>query len=62
MERIRDWVGHSDIRTTINLYGHLEYQSKIETAEVMQECLPLKLAGTANLYDQQPHDGGGLGI
>lgn len=48
MERIRDWVGHSDIRTTINIYGHLEYQSKKETAQAIQESLPLKLTGTAN--------------
>jgi integrase len=49
MERIRDWVGHSDIRTTVNTYGHLEYQSKKKTAKIIQKSLPLKMAGTANL-------------
>lgn len=48
IERIRDWVGHSDIRTTVNTYGHLEYQSKKETAAVIQSSLPLKMAATAN--------------
>jgi integrase len=49
LERIKDWVGHSDIRTTANIYGHLEYKSKIETAESIQESLPLKMVGAANL-------------
>ena len=45
LERIRDWVGHSDIRTTVNTYGHLEYQSKKETAAAIQSSLPLKMVG-----------------
>ena len=45
IERIRDWVGHSDIRTTVNTYGHLEYQSKKETAAAIQSSLPLKMVG-----------------
>lgn len=49
MERIRDWVGHSDIRTTVNTYGHLEYQSKKKTAKIIQKSLPLKMVGAANL-------------
>ena len=48
IERIRDWVGHSDIRTTVNTYGHLEYQSKKETAAAIQNSLPLKMAVAAN--------------
>lgn len=42
IERVRDWVGHSDIRTTVNTYGHLEYQSKKETAEAIAGSLTLK--------------------
>lgn len=49
MERIRDWVGHSDIRTTVNTYGHLEYQSKKKTAKIIEKSLPLKKVGAANL-------------
>lgn len=41
IERVRDWVGHSDIRTTVNTYGHLEYQSKKETAAAIASNLPL---------------------
>jgi len=43
MERIRDWVGHSDIRTTANTYGHLEYHSKKQTAEIIGNSLTGKL-------------------
>ena len=43
MERIRDWVGHSDIRTTVNTYGHLEYHSKKQTAEIIGNSLTGKL-------------------
>jgi integrase len=49
MERIRDWVGHSDIRTTVNIYGHLEYQSKKKTAKIIEKSLPLKKVGAANV-------------
>lgn len=49
MERIRDWVGHSDIRTTVNTYGHLEYHSKKKTAKIIEKSLPLKKVGAANL-------------
>lgn len=48
LERIKDWVGHSDIRTTVNIYGHLEYKSKKETASIIAGSLPLKMAGAAN--------------
>ena len=49
MERIRDWVGHSDIRTTVNIYGHLEYQSKKKTAKIIEKSLPLEKVGAANV-------------
>jgi len=48
IERIRDWVGHSDIRTTVNTYGHLECQSKKETTDSIASSLPLKMAAAAN--------------
>lgn len=51
IERIRDWVGHSDIRTTINVYGHLEFQSKRETANAMQDSLPLDINQAVNRND-----------
>ena len=42
VERIRDWVSHSDIRTTTNIYGHLEYQSKIGKRRAYRNLCLLK--------------------
>jgi integrase len=41
IERVRDWVGHSDIRTTVNIYGHLEYHSKMDAAKAIGEALAI---------------------
>ena len=49
MERIRDWVGHSGIRTTVNTYGHLKYQSKKKTAKIIQKSLLFKKVEAVNL-------------
>lgn len=47
MERVKDWVGHSDIRTTVNTYGHLEFKSKLETAAAIQNSLSFALKEAA---------------
>ena len=35
MKKIQEWLGHSDFSTTANTYAHLDYQSKISSAEAM---------------------------
>ena len=35
MKKIQEWLGHSDVSTTANIYAHLDYQSKISSAEAM---------------------------
>ncbi len=35
MKQIQEWMGHSDFSTTANIYAHLDYQSKISSAEAM---------------------------
>lgn len=35
MKKIQEWLGHSDFSTTANIYTHLDYQSKISSAEAM---------------------------
>ena len=35
MKQIQEWLGHSDFSTTANIYGHLEYSSKISSADAM---------------------------
>ena len=42
MKQIQEWLGHSDYNTTANIYSHLEYESKEETAKKMMEVLNLK--------------------
>ena len=41
MKQIQEWLGHSDISTTANIYSHLDYKSKITSANVMDSVLTL---------------------
>ena len=35
MKQIQEWLGHSDFSTTANTYAHLDYYSKLSSAEAM---------------------------
>lgn len=35
MKQIQEWLGHADFSTTANIYGHLEYTSKISSANAL---------------------------
>ena len=35
MKQIQEWLGHSDFSTTANIYAHLDYHSKLSSAEAM---------------------------
>ena len=39
MKQIQDWLGHSDFSTTANIYAHLDYNSKISSAQAMVDGL-----------------------
>ena len=41
LKQIQEWLGHSDIGTTANIYSHLDYKSKITSANVMDNILNL---------------------
>lgn len=41
MKKIQEWLGHSEFSTTANIYAHLDYQSKISSAEAMLTGLGL---------------------
>ena len=41
MKQIQDWLGHSDFSTTANIYAHLDYNSKISSADAMLNGLGL---------------------
>ena len=45
MKQIQEWLGHSDIGTTANIYSHLDYKSKITSANVMDNILTLPDTG-----------------
>ena len=42
MKQIQEWLGHSDFSTTANIYAHLDYSSKLHSADVMLSCLGLE--------------------
>ena len=39
MKQIQEWLGHSDFSTTANIYAHLDYASKLSSAQAMLERL-----------------------
>lgn len=41
LKQIQEWLGHSDFSTTANIYAHLDYTSKISSAEAMEKGLLL---------------------
>lgn len=51
MKQIQDWMGHSDFSTTANIYAHLDYQSKVTSAEAMLTGLGLKATGIEPLSE-----------
>jgi integrase len=41
MKQIQEWLGHSDFSTTANIYAHLEFSSKISSADSLLRGLEL---------------------
>ena len=41
MKMIQDWLGHSDMGTTANIYSHLDAKSKIASAMTIGNALAL---------------------
>ena len=35
LKHIQEWLGHSDFTTTANIYAHLDYSSKLTSADAM---------------------------
>ena len=40
LKEIQEWLGHSDIGTTSNIYTHLDYSSKASSANAILACYP----------------------
>ena len=45
MKQIQEWLGHSDFSTTANIYAHLDFSSKITSAEAMLNGLEMGKSG-----------------
>ena len=45
LKQIQDWLGHSDFSATANIYAHLDYSSKLSSAQAMVIGMPLPEAG-----------------
>lgn len=41
MKEVQEWLGHSDYSTTANIYSHLEYSTKIASADKMSEVIKI---------------------
>lgn len=39
LKRVSEWLGHSDIGTTANIYGHLSFENKKGTLDTMSDLL-----------------------
>jgi site-specific recombinase xerD len=51
MKQIQEWLGHSDFSTTANIYAHLDYSSKLTSADAMLSGLGI------NSPQCSPHNG-----
>ena len=41
LKHIQEWLGHSDFSTTANIYAHLDYSSKLSSAQAMVNGIAL---------------------
>ncbi|MFQ9204987.1 MAG: tyrosine-type recombinase/integrase [Flavonifractor plautii] len=37
MEQVKEWLGHSEISTTVDIYGHLQYTTKKQSAAAIEQ-------------------------
>ena len=51
MKQIQEWLGHSDIGTTSNIYAHLDYSSKVLSASTMESALKLPELNLTKSWD-----------
>ena len=49
MKQIQEWLGHSDFSTTANIYAHLDYSSKLTSADAMLSGLGISSPRTSPL-------------
>ena len=42
MKQIQEWLGHSNFSTTADVYSHLDFTSKLQSANVISSALSKK--------------------
>ena len=42
MKQIQEWLGHSNFSTTADVYSHLDFSSKLQSANVISSALSKK--------------------
>ena len=52
MKNIQEWLGHSNFNTTADVYSHLDYTSKYESANVISSALNNNEDCNDNLSDE----------
>ena len=40
LKDIQEWLGHSNISTTANIYTHLDFNSKLASAQAIIDVFP----------------------
>ena len=48
MKEIQEWLGHSHFSTTANFYAHLDYDSKKDSANAINNVLLISNAGAGD--------------
>ena len=43
LKDISDWLGHTDIKTTMNIYGHLDFEARKQVAQRFETILALNV-------------------
>ena len=39
MKNIQEWLGHSNFNTTANVYSHVDFSAKIESAKIIDKTI-----------------------
>ena len=42
MKQIQEWLGHSNFSTTADVYSHLDFTSKLQSASIISSALSKK--------------------
>ena len=63
MKQIQDWLGHSTFATTADIYSHLDFNSKQESAEAISAAFaPSASPGEPEENEEPEEDAPGFGM